>query len=216
MKMIKTLCVAVAIAAGTMSSFAQFTTGGKSSTKLNSGTEYGLTSGYKGMVELGYGIGVGTYGTGRVEFQTAHGYQFNPYLFTGVGVGVSYFHESSNVGLPIFADIRGSLPISNSKISPFVDFKVGYTVIDCKGVYFSPSVRVRLAIGKRTGINLSLGYELQNIKVGYDDFDDDYDYGYPYYVRSRSGYDYDYDYDDYDISDTFNNGAFVIKIGFDF
>ena len=192
MKMIKKICVAVAIVAGTMSSFAQFTTGGKNFTKLSSGTEYGLKSGYKGMVDLGYGIGVGDFGEGRIEFQTAHGYQFNPYLFTGVGAGISYYHESEAISVPIFADIRGSLPISDSKVSPFIDFKIGYAVADVEGFYFSPSVGLRVALNHRAGFNFSLGYELQKFDWYY----------YDYYYGSYEG--------------TENCGAFAIKIGFDF
>ena len=36
---------------------------------------------YKGYVDAGYSIGIGDYEFGRVEINTSHGYQFNPYFF---------------------------------------------------------------------------------------------------------------------------------------
>lgn len=34
---------------------------------------------YKGYVDAGYSIGIGDYEFGRVEINTSHGYQFNPF-----------------------------------------------------------------------------------------------------------------------------------------
>lgn len=191
MKMIKKFCLALAIAVGTLPSFAQFTTGGNTNYSSSSDSEYGLKSGYKGMADFGYGIGVGDFGEGRIELQTAHGYQFNPYFFAGIGAGVSYYHESDVFSVPLFADFRGSVPVGSGKVSPFLDLKIGYAVTDVEGFFFSPSVGVRVGLSERAGFNFSLGYEMQ--KFGY----------------SLSAWGYHF-------KGTENCGAVTLKIGFDF
>lgn len=67
------------------------------------------TNGYKGFVDVGGAFGVGTYGDGLVSVSSTHGYQFNPYFFLGVGVGVNYHFNWSTVFIPVYADARGIL-----------------------------------------------------------------------------------------------------------
>lgn len=120
----------------------------------------GVEKGYRGFVDLGYTVGVGDFGEGRAEIQTAHGYQFLPYLFTGVGMGMSYFHEAQAVAVPIFADFRTD--IFNNSVTPFIDFKIGYSVADVTGFYMSPSVGCRFSLKKNLGLNITIGYTMQN------------------------------------------------------
>lgn len=188
MKLFKSIVITFAMMVS-VSSYAQFTTGGVNSGSID--TESTLNKGYKGFVDLGYGIGVGDYDEGRIEFSTTHGYQFSPYFFAGIGVGVNYFHEGDAVNIPIFADFRGTLPIQNTKVTPFLDMRLGYSVNDVEGFYFTPSVGVRLAVSKKCGLNIGLGYELQKAKVEY----------YSYY---------------YDFEDTVTAGAITFKLGIDF
>lgn len=148
-----------------ISSFAQFTTGRNRTSSYNS--ELSIPSGYKGFVDLGYGIGTGDFKAGRIEFSTTHGCQFAPYFFAGVGAGVNYFHDESSVNIPIFADFRGSLPIQNTKVAPFLDMRIGYSILDVDGFYFSPSIGIRIATSEKCGFNIGLGYELQKTKVDY-------------------------------------------------
>lgn len=162
MKFLKTLSIIMMMAFATPA-FAQFTTGGKSASHSN--IEY--SKGYKGMVEAGYGIGVGDWGIDRIVFTTSHGYQFCPYFFAGIGAGVNYYHDADAWGVPIFGNLRGSLPINNSRVSPFIDMKIGYTVTDAEGFFFSPSLGARYAISERSGISLSLGYEMQKLDAYY-------------------------------------------------
>lgn len=168
-----------------MPSFAQFTTGGNRNNSY--GSELSIPTGYKGFVDLGYGIGTGDFKTGRVEFSTTHGCQFAPYFFAGIGAGVNYFHDDSSVNIPIFADFRGTLPIPNTKVAPFLDLRLGYSILDVEGFYFSPSVGCRIATSEKCGVNIGLGYELQKVKI-------DYYFG----------------------SESVTAGAITIKIGYDF
>lgn len=145
----------------------------------------GLKSGYRGFIDFGYTVGTGDYGEGRVEFATSHGYQFNHYLYAGVGAGVHYYHEADVVEIPIFAHVRSEF--LDYFISPFFDFKVGYTVYDATGFYMTPSVGCRFAVGGRSGLSIGFGYTMQRIE-----------------------------YDDYYDSGSVNCGGFSIKVGFDF
>jgi len=119
----------------------------------------GVEKGYRGFVDLGYTIGIGDYGEGRFEMQTSHGYQFLPYFYMGVGAGMSYFHESKAVAVPVFADLRADF--FNNSITPFVDFKVGYSVADVTGFYMSPSLGCRFGLKQNLALNFSVGYTMQ-------------------------------------------------------
>lgn len=149
----------------------------------------GLTAGYRGFVDLGYTVGTGDFGEDRVEFATSHGYQFNPYLYVGLGAGAHYYFDSEVVEIPIFAHVRSEF--LNNSISPFLDFKVGYTVYDATGFYMTPTVGCRFAIGNKSGISVGLGYTMQKVN-------------------------YDFYYAGYDYSGSENCGGFSIKVGFDF
>lgn len=125
--------------------------------------EDAISSGYKGMVDIGYAFGTGNYGIDRLMFTTSHGYQVNSFLFLGIGAGINYYTDGGAGTIPIFADFRGTAPIANTRIAPFLDIKIGYTIMDIEGFYFAPSVGVRIALSRKIGLNLALGYEIQKI-----------------------------------------------------
>ena len=156
---------------------------------------YFPNSGYKGFIELGFSFGTNTRvkadygyrsrtetvgGVHRFEFSTSHGFFFNPYFFLGVGAGIHFYtgytDENDNyqsfdevdVALPIFANIRSHF--TDSKASPFIDVKLGYSVHEITGTYFSPSVGCRFAKGSRSAFWVSMGYTLQQSKEEYSGF----------------------------------------------
>jgi hypothetical protein len=161
--------------------------------------------GYKGFIDLGFSYGtksnVGDYemsGENRLEFSTSHGYFFSPYFFLGLGVGFHFYtgynyegeyysYDEVAVEIPIFAHIRSHF--IDKKVSPFVDVKLGYSVYDVTGTYFSPSLGCRFAKGSRSAFWFSLGYTVQFIDDSY------YDSYYESSARSE---------------------AFSIKVGWDF
>lgn len=61
---------------------------------------------YRGFIDAGYSIGVGDYEFGRFEVNTSHGYQFNPYLFLGAGVGFHFMSSYETSGMDIPLDVR--------------------------------------------------------------------------------------------------------------
>ncbi len=146
--------------------FAQFSNANHGRGKTHGSSIFdgkGPKSGYKGFVETGYTIGVGDAGDGRISAMTVHGYQINPYIFAGIGAGGNYFHKAEKWNVPIFADVRSN--ILDHSISPFVDVKIGYSILDVEGFFFSPSIGCRFAIGEKSGLNVSVGYELQKFKI---------------------------------------------------
>ena len=115
---------------------------------------------YRGLVDLG--VTAGDYM--RLEFTTSHGVQIIPQLFVGAGVGLSYFYEFGSLAMPIFADIRTD--ILNSKITPFVDFKIGYSPVDVSGLYLSPTLGCRF-----NKFSIGVSYMMQKAPaVYYDDW----------------------------------------------
>lgn len=125
-------------------------------------------TGYKGFFDFGYVFDLSDYEAGRLELTTTHGYQFNPYIFAGAGIGYNYYTEGEAHAVPIFANIRVT-PL-NSSITPYIDAKLGYSVADIDGLYFSPSIGCRFGLNERIGINIGLGYSLQQAEVWYYDF----------------------------------------------
>lgn len=162
---------------------------------MYSSNEYSLREGYRGMFDLGYSVSVDVAELNRLEFTTSHGYQFNPYLFLGVGGGVSFYYDAAvetTVAFPIFINPR--IDFNTGKVSPFIDLKGGYSFGKyVEGLYISPSIGARFALGYKSAVNFSMGYTLQQIEyIEYDGYDD-------YYYKTHP-----------------NIGAITIKIGFDF
>lgn len=127
----------------------------------------GPKAGYKGFVDVGYTVGLGDNGVGRIAFSTTHGYQINPYVFVGAGAGVNCYTQNGSTawGIPIFADARANF--LNNSISPFLDVKIGYSVADISGFYFSPSIGCRFGLSSKVALTLSIGYEMQRAEFYY-------------------------------------------------
>jgi len=113
--------------------------------------------GYRGYIDLGYTLGTGIFALDRIELTTSHGYQLIPYLFVGAGAGLSYYSDLELFALPIFANVRAY--ILDNSISPYVDLKIGYSVLDLKGFYMNPSIGCKVY-----AFNVSAGYALQKQK----------------------------------------------------
>lgn len=139
----------------------------------------GLKPGFKGYVEIGYALGLNDDDDGCGLARAAFGYQFNSHIFTGLGVGVGLYDEFDDFGIPVFANFRYT--ILNKRISPFVDAKAGYSFGDMEGLYLSPSIGCRFAIGKRMAITTSVCLEMQDYE--YEDWYYEYWFDDFYYYR---------------------------------
>jgi hypothetical protein len=158
-----------------------------------SSSHHSDVAGYRGFVDFGYTIGTGTYyNAERLELSTSYGYQFNPYLFVGGGVGLNYYTNAELASFPIFADVRANF--TQHTFVPFATLKIGYAVGgDIYGFYLAPAVGVKYKLSEKKALNLTLGYTYQGFQ------DEWYDY------RGKSVG-----------SSTENLGGVSIKIGFEF
>lgn len=108
------------------------------------GTAENLYMKYQGEIALGYGLGVGNasdfLNTDRIVFETVHGLRINPYLFTGIGLGLNYFYadmefsdswteELYDGGLVMapFWDIKGFCPVGRN-VSAFLSLDLGAAI----------------------------------------------------------------------------------------
>lgn len=103
-----------------------------------------------------------------------HGYQFNPYFFLGGGLGIQHMeYEESGLKLsftestvPVFADVK--VHLLKTRIAPFVEGRVGYSIKGFKGFYLNPSAGISFGISPRTAGYLGLGYSYQELKGNED------------------------------------------------
>jgi hypothetical protein len=137
-------------------------------TRKNNSNNYGS---YRGFVDIGYTIGIRTdINCGRLELTTSQGYQFNPYLFLGLGVGAHYFIGPESYAMPIFADIRANF--SRGKVIPFSGLKIGYVAGERNGLYLNSFVGGKFMITSKFAFNLSFGYTYQYAE-DWSNFDDE-------------------------------------------
>lgn len=151
-----------------------------------------LSKGYRGLVELGGGVGL-TGGKFLFKLSTTHGWQFNPYLFLGAFVGIGtvedlfYYHEShpaydkNNIHVQlnqfVGADFRAYLP--TNKISPYAGLQLGYNWSPydySKGLCMFGQLGVRVPIKGKHAYNIALEVGLPSstaaadilLKIGYE------------------------------------------------
>ena len=125
----------------------------------------GLKSGYKGIIESGYQVGVGSYGRDRFKLNIINGYQINPYFSLGFGTGLRYYYERlgpAKAAIPIFGDFR--VNFMNRRFSPYLSLGVGYSLtqdFEGLGTLFNHTVGVSIMISKRNALNVGIEYERQ-------------------------------------------------------
>lgn len=117
-------------------------------------------TGYKGMIEAGRTFHLTYTPLHTTEVATTHGYQFNNYLYVGAGVGLNFnSSEKKSLYMPMYLDVKANL--LRSKVTPFIDLKAGYSVLDVKGVYLSPSIGVDYNFYRKLSVYLKVGYTYQ-------------------------------------------------------
>lgn len=156
------------------------------------GKTSGIKDGYRGILEVGYGFGVGDYGLDRLKVNFINAHQINPFFSIGFGTGLHYYSEDVDAAvIPAFADLRANF--LNRSNSPYIALAVGYSFdasenFEGLGMLFNPSVGVNFKIDRNLFMNVGIGYEMQ--KVEYED----------YYGNSQSE----------------NTGAIGVNLGFSF
>lgn len=107
------------------------------------------------------------------------GYNFNPYLYLGVGTGLKLYFDKININsaievtpsLPLFASFR--FYFANTSFTPYLAIDAGYSFmagIDVTMFFYHPTFGFRFPIGEKTKMNVGLGYERQGAeKYSYSD-----------------------------------------------
>lgn len=82
---------------------------------------------YRGVVDVSYNYNAYGILCDRFMISTTHGYQFNPYIALGVGVGfeINDLGWSNVISVPMFINVHSSF-IEDTTVSPFVSVNLGY------------------------------------------------------------------------------------------
>lgn len=119
---------------------------------------------YRAMVEYSAtgtstGLGIDSYSIGCF---TSHGYQINPHVYVGAGFGLQYYSCFDEIALPLFTNFRADF--LKTRVTPYVDAKIGYSPTKMSGWYCSQSLGVRIGLSKNVGFNISTGYVMQRVE----------------------------------------------------
>ena len=150
----------------------------------------GLEEGYHGFIDVGYTFGVGDYQFNRFEINSTHGYQFNPHIFLGCGLGLHFMpeydtpdmnialdHRKKQLDIPVYGNIRWT--IINNKVTPFIDGKIGHYITHQGGLYAGIAIGCRISVYNSQAINFSIGYSHENLEFeSFDHFTSHYSMDY--------------------------------------
>lgn len=95
---------------------------------------------------------------------TSHGYQINPMWFVGAGISVESNKKFGTLTYIIPVFLQGRADFKLGKFTPFVDARIGYSLTDGGGIYFSPSIGYRFNWGRKLGINVGVGATIKGNK----------------------------------------------------
>lgn len=136
---------------------------------------------YQGEVQAGYAFGIGDYKIDRLSIHMINGVRFNPYFSAGLGLGLDVYNSDGEtlVSLPLFVNLKGYLPVSQS-VSFFASFDLGYSValksyeetihvnnipyngkLGMKGIMYTPAIGASFKVTGNKTLNLSLGYDIK-------------------------------------------------------
>ena len=137
------------------------------------------TSKFRGFIDLGYSLGVGSPRNDFWLIETSFGYAITPRAYLGAGIGLHSFKpvlksypkrtdkaqpEDNDPNwrypfIPIYAEGRYSF-LNESKNTPWASLKVGATFINHKGFYTSPSIGYHFKSNQYFSFNVGVGYAL--------------------------------------------------------
>lgn len=172
------------------------------------------SKGYHGFIEAGYSVNPSapTISVNWSEINTIHGYQVNPNLFVGVGVGFHFLEDTktaeidgyphwkreSSTEIPLFANFKWT--ILKKKVSPFIDLRLGHYLTNSSGVYESAGIGCRFALKHNQAIYALASYSVTKFR-----FQESYMY-------NVGKYDYKWAYKDFDKS----QNVVSVKLGYEF
>ena len=150
-----------------------------SGASTQSSQSFQCKTGYMGIFELGYGIGVFKYGMDNLKLNFTNGIKFCPNSFLGIGVGVRYYSEqpeehpdrdlvSGELQIPVFLEFRQDF--SKRNFSPYFLLGVGNSIglrseeMYNEGLFVNPSAGLRFKVSGEAAVNVGISYEIQNME----------------------------------------------------
>jgi len=141
-------------------------------TNPKSGSSSGVKPGYCGILNIGYGFGIGesSKGINSLNLDFINGFQLFPYFSVGLGTGVKVWFikdiTEKPIFIPAFVNLRGHFLKGN--ISPYLGIDLGYCwevspITQGLGLLFSPTLGVSFKVGEMSRINLGTGYSMIRI-----------------------------------------------------
>lgn len=110
---------------------------------------------YKGSIEGGRTLHTDDMGLfSTTDIYTTHGVQINPHFYVGAGAGVRLGDDYTSI--PLYGSVRYT--ILKKKVSPFIDAKIGYSILDAAGFYMNPGAGVSWNFYKNLSAFLKVGY----------------------------------------------------------
>jgi hypothetical protein len=137
---------------------------------------------YRGIIELGYALGIGEYGVSNFRFNFINGFMIGRSSSIGLGIGYRRYFEkdisdmklySPKSQVPVFLDLRTSF--STRKVTPYLALGIGgsagylkvsadSTLTTKEGFYLCPSGGIWFNVSDRFAVFAGLAYELQRLE----------------------------------------------------
>lgn len=139
---------------------------------------------YKGSIEGGrtfHTDDIGMFST--TDIYTTHGVQLGSRFYIGAGAGVRLGDDYTSI--PLYGSVRYTL--LKKKISPFIDAKIGYSLLDAAGFYANPGAGVNWNFYKSLSVFLKVGYTYNSEAYG-EAWNKDGEAVYPHGVSASIGF----------------------------
>ncbi len=137
---------------------------------------------YRGIIELGYALGVGNYGSDNFRFNFINGIMIGRFSSIGLGLGYRRYFEENFTGhtlfspksqIPVFLDLRTSF--STRKVTPYLALGIGgsasivrvnsdSTSTKQEGLFFCPSGGIWFNVSDRFAVFAGIAYEMQRLE----------------------------------------------------
>jgi len=132
---------------------------------------------YRGIIELGYGFGVGEYGMNNFRFNFINGIKIGSYFSIGLGVGYRHLYAdnqtdrylvSSTEQIPVFIDFRTTF--TAKKLTPYLALGYGAASgIDSTetangGLLFNASGGIWYNVSDRFAVFAGIAFEIQKLE----------------------------------------------------
>ena len=132
---------------------------------------------YRGIVEVGYALGIGDYGMNNFRFNFINSISIGGSTFVGLGLGYRSYFEKSNPErylvsrkgqVPVFLDLRTTF--SSSSVTPYLALGIGTsqgyggTEKKNEGLFFNASGGIWFNLSDRFAVFAGVAYELQQLE----------------------------------------------------